>query len=184
MNTIDLIFILLVLGGLALGFFQGTIKLIIAIISFYVSIILASLYFQVSGVFFRQQFNLTMEVGSIIAFGVILLISFLLLMTAGLYTFRYAKMPPSLDFFDRIVGTLFGLVMICLFLGILALILKDLFIYRDVASTVTFPIMHSIQSGVRTSIMVQFFSTSILPLIYTTIRPVLPSQSELIFRIR
>lgn len=52
MNLIDILFLLGVLGGLALGFFQGTIRLAIAIVSFYVSIILASLYFQRLGVSF------------------------------------------------------------------------------------------------------------------------------------
>lgn len=51
MNLIDILFLLGVLGGLALGFFQGTIRLAIAIVSFYVSIILASLYFQALGRF-------------------------------------------------------------------------------------------------------------------------------------
>ncbi len=49
MNAIDLLFILLLLAGLAIGFFQGTIRLTIAIVSFYVSIVLASLYFQLVG---------------------------------------------------------------------------------------------------------------------------------------
>ncbi|MFN8476206.1 MAG: CvpA family protein [Kouleothrix sp.] len=46
MNVTDIVFILILLGGLALGFFQGTIRLIITIIAFYVGIVLASLYFQ------------------------------------------------------------------------------------------------------------------------------------------
>ena len=52
MNLIDILFLLGVLGGLALGFFLGIIRLAIAIISFYLSIILASLYFQSLGRFF------------------------------------------------------------------------------------------------------------------------------------
>ena len=95
MNLTDIVFILLVLAFLALGFFQGTIKLLIAIVSFYVSIILASLYFQLVGSFFRQRFRTNLEVGQITAFGVILMVAFLLLTFAGLYTFRYARLPAS-----------------------------------------------------------------------------------------
>src|SRR5215216_7146193 len=91
MNGIDLLFILLLLAGLALGFFQGTIKLLIAIVAFYIGIILASLYFPIVGNFFRVRFHASLEVGQIMAFGLILLLSFLLLTVAGLYTFRYAK---------------------------------------------------------------------------------------------
>ena len=57
MNGIDVVFLLILLGGLALGFFQGTIKLLVAIIAFYVSIVLASLYFQAVGNFFRVRFD-------------------------------------------------------------------------------------------------------------------------------
>jgi uncharacterized membrane protein required for colicin V production len=184
MNGIDILFILLLLGGLALGFFQGTIRLAIAIIAFYVGIILSSLYFQTVGEFFRRRFNSTLEVGQITAFAVLLLVSFLLLTVAGFYTFRYAKMPASLDFVDRIVGTILGLFLGALFLGMLAIVLSDLFISRDVAGSVTFPIMRSIQSGVRNSFLVGFFANQILPLIYATVQPALPKDVNFIFQVR
>src|SRR5215470_1048896 len=106
MNGIDILYIILLLGGLALGFFQGTIRLLIAIVAFYIGIILASLYFTTVGLFFQRRFNSTLYVGQITAFALILLVAFLLLSIAGFYTFRYAKMPASLDFIDRIIGTL------------------------------------------------------------------------------
>lgn len=182
MNAIDILFIILLLGGLALGFFQGTIKLLIAIVAFYVGIILASLYFTTVGLFFQRRFNSTLFVGQITAFAIILLIAFLLLTIAGLYTFRYAKMPASLDFVDRIIGTLLGLLLAGLLLGMLAILLKDLFVYQDVAGSITFPIMRAFQGGVRSSFLVGFFANQILPLIYSTVQPALPRDAEIIFR--
>ncbi|MFO7166451.1 MAG: CvpA family protein [Chloroflexota bacterium] len=184
MNAIDLLFILLLLAGLAIGFFQGTIRLTIAIVSFYVSIVLASLYFQLVGRFFRQRFGTTLEVGQITAFAVILLIAFLLLTIAGLYTFRYARMPAALDFLDRIVGTLLGLVLGALILGIFASLLESLFVFRNPGGVISFPIMRAFQGGVRSSILVSFFANTILPLIYAAVRPVLPAEADLIFRVR
>jgi membrane protein required for colicin V production len=184
MNLVDLMFILLVLAGLALGFFQGTIRLLIAIISFYVSIVLASLYFQMLGSFFRSRLGTTLEVGQITAFALILLVGFLLLTVAGLYTFRYAKMPQSLDFIDRVIGTLLGLVLGGLILGIFASLLEALFIFRNPSGVLTFPIMRAFQGAVRTSILVQFFSNNILPLIYSSVRPVLPDAADLIFQVQ
>lgn len=184
MNLIDILFLLGVLGGLALGFFQGTIRLAIAIVSFYVSIILASLYFQALGRFFRERFGTSFDVAQIVAFGVILLVAFLLITTAGLYTFRYATMPAGLDFIDKIVGTLLGLVLGALFLGMLAILLEQLFVFRDTAGAVTFPIVKAIQSGVRGSVLVQFFANNILPLIYQSLKPILPRETEIIFLIR
>lgn len=184
MNLIDLLFILLLLACLALGFFQGTIRLVVAIASFYIGIILASLYFQFVGDFFRRRFGTTPEVGQITAFAVVLLVSFLLLTAAGLYTFRYARMPASLDFIDRLIGTLLGLFLGALLLGMLAVLLQGLFIDRDVAGSLTFPIVRAFQRGVRTSFLVAFFADQILPLIYASVRPVLPRESEFIFRVR
>jgi membrane protein required for colicin V production len=184
MNGTDLMFILLLLGGLALGFFQGTLKLVIAIIAFYVGIVLASLYFQPIGNFFRVRFNSSTEVGQITAFAVVLVVSFLLLTGAGLYTFRYFRMPASLDFFDKILGTLLGMLMAALFMGILAVLLKDLFVFRSPATSASLPFVISMQSSVRGSTLVRFFGENILQLIYTSVRPVLPRDADIIFRVR
>lgn len=184
MTGFDIFFILLLLGGLALGFFQGTIKLIVAIIAFYLGIVLASLYFSMFGNFLRSKFNSTAEVGQIVAFALILLISFLVLLAAGFYTFRYAKAPPSLDFIDKIAGTLLGLLLGALFIGMLATMLRYLFIYHDVAKTANLPIVASLQGGVRASRLLGYFSDYILPLIYNAVRPVLPEQANFIFQAR
>jgi uncharacterized membrane protein required for colicin V production len=183
-NFVDILFILLLLGGLALGFFQGTIRLLIAIIAFYVGIVLASLYFTTVGLFFQQRFSSTLRVGQITAFAMILLIAFLLLTIAGLYTFRYAKMPASLDFLDRIIGTLLGLLLGGFFLGMLAVILKLLF-FPDIGDPASLPIVGAFQSSVRGSFLIDFFSNRILPLIFVTLQPILPKNAvDIIFQIR
>ena len=76
-NFVDILFILLLLGALALGFFQGTIRLLIAIVAFYVGIVLASLYFPSVGLVFQQRFSSKLRVGQITAFALILLVAFL-----------------------------------------------------------------------------------------------------------
>jgi uncharacterized membrane protein required for colicin V production len=184
MNGIDLLFLLILLAGLALGFFQGTIKLLVAIISFYVSLVLASLYFQAVGNFFRVRFNSSQEVGQITAFATVLLISFFLLLLAGLYTFRYLKMPTSLDFFDKIIGTMLGLLLGALFMGLLAILLKDLFVFRSPASEASLPFVISFQNGVRSATLVSFFGDRVFPLLYQTVRPILPAEADLLFRVR
>ena len=184
MNGIDVLFLLILLGGLALGFFQGTIKLLVTIIAFYVSLVLASLYFQAVGNFFRVRFNSSQEVGQITAFATVLLVSFLLLTLAGLYTFRYWKVPASLDFFDKITGTLLGLLLGALFMGLLAILLKDLFVFRSPAGEAGLPIVISFQNGVRSSTLVTFFGDRLFPLLHRTIQPILPAESDFIFRIQ
>jgi len=184
MNGIDLLFILILLGGLALGFFQGTIKLLVTIVAFYVSLVLASLYFQAVGNFFRVRFQSSQEVGQVTAFATVMLISFLLLALAGLYTFRYLKVPPSLDFIDKILGTLLGLLLAALFMGLLAILLKNLFVFRSPASEASLPIVVSFQGGVRNSTLVGFFGDRLFPLLYRTVQPILPAEADFIFRVQ
>jgi uncharacterized membrane protein required for colicin V production len=179
MNLTDIALIALFFSFLALGFFQGTIKLLITIISFYISLILAGLYFQTVGRFFRQRFGTTAEAGQIVAFAVILLVAFLLLTIAGLYTFRYAKMPSALDFIDRIAGTMLGLVLGALVLGILSEILILYFVNSSLPPP--YPIVRMFQGSVRGSFLVGFFANNILPLILNLVRPLLPPGALTIF---
>ncbi|MDZ4720985.1 MAG: CvpA family protein [Roseiflexaceae bacterium] len=181
MNLTDATLLILVLAFLALGFFQGTIKLLVAILSFYVSLILAGFYFQILGRFFQQRFGTTFDVAQIVAFTLVLLVGFILLTLSGLYTFRYAKVPPALDFIDRVVGTVFGLVMGGLVIGMIAKILILLLVDRDPASTIDFPIMQSIQNGVRSSTLIPFFNNNVLPLIISLVQSFLPQSASIIF---
>lgn len=184
MNFIDIVFVLLLLAFLALGFFQGTIKLLVAIISFYVSIILASLYFQYVGGFLRPRLHTSATMAQILGFSFILLLMFLMLMLAGFYTFRYARLPASLDFVDRVIGTLLGLVMGGLVLGTLALIMDILFIKGNPASEINFPIMISLQSATRSSRLLDYFKVEVFPMILNLVRPFLPAEAFRLFGIR
>lgn len=183
MSIVDMLFLLLLVGSLILGIFQGTVKLAVSIVALYISIVLASLYFQTLGNFFRQRFGTTVEVGQITAFAIILMVGFLLLLIAGLYTFRYAHVPLSLEFLDRIIGTLLGLVLGALILGMLAIVLQKLFVSQDVAGTLDYPFMKSFQNGVRRSTLIPFFRGNVLPLIYSSVRPLLPAEADIIFQV-
>lgn len=184
MNLVDILLIVLIIASLTIGIFQGTIRLLIAIIVLYVSIVLASLYFQPLGAIFRDRFNSSLAVGQIVAFAVILLVGFLLLLAAGLYTFRYARLPLSLEFIDRILGTLLGLVLGAFAIGIFTVLLRDLFLFESPCSTLNYPFVCGFQNGVRTSVLVDAFSGYILPLIYRTLDPVLPPEANIIFQLQ
>jgi uncharacterized membrane protein required for colicin V production len=183
MNLIDITLLLLLMIFLALGFAQGIIKLLVAFVAFYVSLILASLYFQILGQFFRSRLRTNLEVSQIVAFTIILLVGFLLLTLAGLYTFRYAKLPSSLDFVDKIVGTLLGLVLGAFFSGMLAKVLVLLFINRNPASEIDFPIMGILQNGVRESNLIVIFTQQVLPLMFNILRPFIRPEAYFIFQI-
>ncbi|MBC8161433.1 MAG: CvpA family protein [Roseiflexaceae bacterium] len=184
MNIVDLLIIVLMIAALAIGLFQGIIRLMISIIVLYVSIVLASLYFQPLGNFFRVQFNSTVQVGQVTAFAAILMLAFILLLMAGLYTFRYVQMPTSLEFLDRIIGTLLGLLLGGLLIGMFTVLLRELFVSQSPCDTLNYPFVCIFQSGVRSSVLVQTFNSFVLPLIYRTVDPVLPPEANIIFQIR
>jgi hypothetical protein len=69
-------------------------------------------------------------------------------------------------------------------MGLLAILLKDLFVFRSPASEASLPIVVSFQSGVRSSTLVSFFGDRLFPLLYRTVQPILPSEADYIFRVQ
>jgi uncharacterized membrane protein required for colicin V production len=183
MNFMDVMLILLFFAILAAGFFQGMIRLLILIAAFYLAIVLASLYFAPLGEFFVRQFQTQRYVGQYVAFTLVLAISFVLLSLAGLYTFRYAKLPGSLEYLDRIVGTLLGMLLGGLVVGVVADLLWNLMIMRG-GRNIDLPIFRMIGSSVAQSFVVQYFANVVLPLAFNYLDPILPEGANLIFSVR
>lgn len=183
MNILDVLFILLFFGMLAAGFFQGMIRLVILIISFYLALVLASLYYPSLGEFFVRNFESQRFVAQYVAFALVLLVSFLLLALAGFYTFRYLRIPGGLEYLDRIVGTLLGLFFGALIVGILASLLYNLMIIRG-GRTIDLPLFRAFGNAVASSFMIDYFSTTVLPLAYNFLDPILPEGADLLFRVQ
>jgi hypothetical protein len=57
-------------------------------------------------------------------------------------------------------------------------------VYRSPASEAGLPIVISFQGGVRSSTLVTFFGDRLFPLLYRTVRPILPSEADFIFRVQ
>lgn len=183
MNFMDILLIFMFFGALAVGFFQGMIRLLIVIVALYLATVLASLYFAPLGDFFVRQFQSQRFVSQYIAFALVHMLSFFLLTLAGLYTFRYAKLPGSLEYLDRVVGTLLGMVLGALIIGISADLLWNLMVVRG-GQNVDMPIFRIIGRSVAGSFIIQYFSTVVLPLVFNYLAPILPDGAKLIFSIR
>jgi membrane protein required for colicin V production len=182
-NIIDIVFILGFFGMIALGFFQGMIRLLVLLLAFYLSLVLASLYYPAMGEFFVRQFSTQRFVGQYIGFGMVLFFSFIALSAAGVYTFRYAQLPGQLQYLDRIVGTFLGMVLGVFLLGILATLLWNLLIVRG-GRNIDMPVMGMLGGWVATSQVLLYFSRFLLPQLYMILDPVLPDGAALIFAIQ
>lgn len=183
MNFIDIIFILLFITSLATGFFQGMIRLAVLIVALYLSMVLASLYYTAVGAWLMSNFGAERYVGQYIGFTLVFFFGFLLLAIAGLYTFRYAHLPGGLRYLDHIGGVLLGMLLGAFFIGTFAALLYNLMILRGGAS-MGFPLMRSLGSAVGSSFLLRYFSTSLLPMVYTTLGPILPEGARLIFEVQ
>lgn len=183
MNIMDLLFILLFFGTLAVGFFQGMVRILVVIIAFYLSLVLASLYYPTLGEFLVRSFRAERFVGQYVAFALVLFVSFLLLTLAGLYTFRYFRMPGGLEYLDRIGGTVLGMIFGAMLIGITASLLYNLMVVRG-GRNIDLPLMRMFGNAIAGSFVMNYFSNEILPLTYSFLDPILPEGADLLFRVQ
>lgn len=183
MNLMDIVFILLFFGLLAAGFFQGMVRIFVLMVAFYLALVLASLYYPALGEFLVRNFGTQRFVGQYVAFAMVLLIGFLTLAVAGLYTFRYFQMPGGLQYLDYIGGTLLGLVFGALIVGILASLLYNLMIVRG-GRNIDLPVFGMFGNAVASSFVMNYFGNTVLPITYTFLDPILPEGADLLFRVQ
>jgi uncharacterized membrane protein required for colicin V production len=183
MNVMDAFFLILFVGFLALGFFQGMIRLAVLLLAFYLSLVLASLYYSALGMFFQQNFGARSDVGEYVGFGLIMLFGFFALAAAGIYTFRYAKVPGGLEYLDRIGGVLLSLLLAALFIGIFSTLLWNLMILRG-GRNIDLPLMGMLGNSVSGSFLLRYFADIILPQVYNYFDPILPNSARFIFIVR
>jgi membrane protein required for colicin V production len=183
MNIMDILFILLFFGMLIVGFFQGMVRIIVLILAFYLALVLASLYYPALGEFFVRNFDAQRFVGQYVAFFLVLMLSFILLALAGIYTFRYFRMPGSLEYLDRIGGTLLGLVFGSMVIGILAVLLYNLMVVRG-GRNIDLPLFRAFGNAIANSFVMGYFANEILPLTYNFLDPILPEGANFLFRVQ
>ncbi len=182
-NVIDILFVALLLAGMAVGFLQGVIRLTIAIVSLYVGIILSSLYFQLIGEWARTQFAMNLDVAQIITFGVLVVAATAVLVAAMSYTFHYyAHIPESAVIVDRGGGALLGFIWSCMALALFAAVLSALFVYRNPAIVAELQLARALQTQIRESDLVDYFVQNVLPLLHQSVRPLLPEAAGMIFQ--
>jgi len=181
-NSMDIFFILLLILCIAVGFFQGMIRVTIAIVALYLGLVLASLYYPLVGDFLVRRLGAQRFVGQYVGFAMVLFIAFIILLIAGVYTFRYATLPGRLQYLDRILGTILGLLLGGFLIGIFATFLWTLLIERRAAPDL--PLMNIVTQSTRTSILPRYFATVILRQAYTVLDPILPDGVRLIFSVQ
>lgn len=178
---VDLLLLAFFLVITGLGFFQGTIRLVIALVTFYASVILASLYFKFLSLFFTRR-GTSAIVADAVSFFILLAICFIVLLAAALYTFRYLRLPGKLEYLDRILGVVFGVVLGVIFTSIVAMVLQYAFITHNAGDP--YPISRALQNSTRVSTFRPLLIFNILPRLFTTVAPFLPDAAIPFFQPR
>ena len=180
MNFVDLLLVLLALATIATGLFQGTIRIVIALITLYASIVLASLYFRFLAVFFTRR-GTSLPIAEAISFFVILVICFAILFFATVYTFRYLRFPPRLNVIDRMLGTLLGIVLAAMVGVSLSMVLHHAFVRHTVAATGSVPMVGMFQRSVRSSRIMNLLLDRARPRLYASMAPFVPEAAQPFF---
>lgn len=190
----DIIFMLILFGAVTLGFFRGIIPVVVLMVMFYLSNVLASLYFPALGLFVEQRYGTPPDIARYTSFFIVLVISFATLSTGGLYTFRYAKMPRRLEQFDRVAGVLLSLALTFIMTTIFAFLLWNISVTTLHSNGQQEPNMQetlepkaqstmvtNIAERANQSFIVQYFSVNVLSGVRQLIVPILPEGATLIF---
>lgn len=172
--VVDLFLLAVFIIVTGVGFFQGTIKLTIAILTFYGSIILASLYFKFLSLYMARRGTSTI-VADAVSFFIILAVCFIILLAAALYTFRYVRLPGQLEFVDRIIGVVLGVVLAVVVTSIMAMVVQFLFVTNNAGNP--YPITRALQSSTRSSTLRPLLIFNILPQLFTVVSPFLPDAA-------
>ncbi len=181
MTFVDLLLFVLMIAIMAAGFFKGTIRLVIAVITFCASIVLASLYFRFLAVFFTAR-GTSGVIADAISFIVILFLCFLILFMATVYTFRYVRVSRRFEYFDRLLGAIVGIVMAAIVAVTVAIVLHYAFIRNDPAATAVVPLTRAFQGSVRRSAIMPLLIEHVLPRLYVVVGPFLPDAAQPLFR--
>ena len=179
----DIFLMILLIVCIAIGFFQGMIKLIIAIVAFYLSLVLGALYYPSMGDFLVRRLHTQRYVGEYVGFALVLFVAFIVLLAAGIYTFRYATLPGRLQYLDRIIGTVLGVLLGGFIVGIFALFVYNLMVLRG-GQNLDFPLARTIGKSTLNSFLVQYFRSFIHPTVFSILSPILPSGAQLIFSVQ
>lgn len=179
---IDILFTVVLVGLPVLGFFQGMVRCMVLLVMFYISVVLASLYFTSVGKLFEAQFRMDIIISQYAAFALVMVVGFALLAAAGLYIFRHTHLPPRLHHVDRISGMGLGFVLALFLLAICAALLWNLLVVRG-GGEVDIAVMQWFGSSVKNSSFLNLLADHFLRHVYTLIGPILPEGAEVLLEV-
>jgi uncharacterized membrane protein required for colicin V production len=176
MNFLDVLLIVALLAGGALGLFQGLIKQAIGLGSLYFALVLSTITYRVSGGWLSSVFGYDRASAETLSFMVILAVLYIGLALAILDLTKNVKRSPP-GTIDRLGGMVLGFLSVSIWVAIALSLLN---------SVVSVPwygydsFRQAIRGQIQTSALRPVFSY-LLPNLLITVRPFLPGGLPSLF---
>ena len=169
LNPFDFLIALALVGGVALGFIRGLVRMALSLVVLYVAAALAMVFHPRVGMWINSMSGLPVAVSEGMAFLLILAVVAILLNFLLRRTYRETELP-GLRQVDQLGGMVVGFVLIVIWIGLCLLVL---------AFMLSTPV--TADDSIRLS-MVHYFQTSnlipvfykFLPIALATLRPWMP----------
>jgi len=169
LNPYDFVIALALIGGVALGFVRGLMRMAISLVVLYVAASLAVAFHIRLGIWISQMSGLPLAVAQAMGFLLILAVVAILLNFLARRTYRDTELP-GLRQVDQLGGMVIGFVLTIIWIGLGLLVL---------AYMLSVPVTES--DTVRMSMITYFQDSNLIPIFYkflpiavATLRPWMP----------
>jgi uncharacterized membrane protein required for colicin V production len=169
LNPIDIIIVFALLGGVALGFIRGLIRMALNLLVLYAATVLAMALYIPFGRFIGTIFGLPEAVNEAIAFLLILLATTIAINFVLHRTYKDTELP-GIRQIDQLGGMVIGFFLTCIWIGLGIAVLSFLLDSLDTGTSV---LRTNLIYFLRTSVLMPIFN-AFLPIAFATLKPWMP----------
>ncbi|MGC9333204.1 MAG: CvpA family protein [Anaerolineae bacterium] len=154
LNPFDVLIVLAVLGGVALGFVRGLVRMVLSLLVLYVSAVLALTLYETVGRWIGYMFGMPRAANLAVAFILILVLSTVLLNLILRRTYKDTELP-GIRQIDQLGGLVVGFFVTCIYLGLAILVVA--FLLNALVGEPT---------GLQQNAIAYFNSSNLIPIFY------------------
>jgi uncharacterized membrane protein required for colicin V production len=158
LNPFDFLIILVLLGGIALGFIRGLIRMTLSLLVLYIAMVLAMTFYVWAGAWvgFVTMGALPQTTNEAIAFVLILILTTVIINFVLHRTYKDTELP-GIRQVDQLGGMIVGFVLICTWIGMAIIALAFVLEATDTTGS----------GSLRDNMVYFFHSSNLIPVFYT-----------------
>jgi uncharacterized membrane protein required for colicin V production len=179
LNPFDVLIVFALLGGVALGFIQGLVRMVLSLLVLYIAAVLAVTFHVALGGYIRYLFGLPTQISEGLGFFLILILTSVIINFVLRRTYKDTELPGVRQI-DQLGGMIIGFFLVCIWIGFAILVLA-FFLGTPVTGG----------EGFRESVVNYFLGSNLIPIFYdflsvalATLRPWMPKGLPDLFTFR